>query len=272
MDRRLHSRLRRIVVSSAGYFPGWSLASRNDLNFRESSMPVRLVSASSGKTIKLDKPVVLIGRNPDCDVVLTKSRKVSRAHCLVACINNQIIVRDLGSTNGVWVNGQRVERESRIRLGDELSVADVRYHLVNIDQNESNSQAKKKSKAKKSSKAQNVVSANQPVALPEEDDSFVVEATAPRLPRVTPDQVARAESADDSNSDVIPLDGEAMKQVDSPVSLEVPDTGPEIDQAGFPILKSPSDAEVRIQEEDESDDIVPLASISDDDDDLDEEV
>ena len=272
MDRRLHSRLRRIVVSSAGYFHGWSLASRNDLNFRESSMPVRLVSASSGKTIKLDKPVVLIGRNPDCDVVLTKSRKVSRAHCLVACVNNQIIVRDLGSTNGVWVNGQRVERESRIRLGDELSVADVRYHLVNIDQNESNSQAKKKSKAKKSSKAQNVVSANQPVALPEEDGSFVVEATAPRLPRVTPDQVARAESADDSNSDVIPLDGEAMKQVDSPVSLEVPDTGPEIDQAGFPILKSPSDAEVRIQEEEESDDIVPLASISDDDDDLNEEV
>ena len=71
---------------------------------------------------------------------------------------------------------------------------------------------------------------------------------------------------------LIPLDGQAMKQVDSPVSLEVPDTGPEIDQAGFPILKSPSDAEVRIQEEEESDDIVPLASISDDDDDLNEEV
>jgi len=249
-------------------------------------MPVRLVSASSGKTIKLDKPVLLIGRNPDCDVVLTKSRKVSRAHCLVACVNNQIVVRDLGSTNGVWVNGQRVERESRVRLGDELSVADVRYHLVNIDQNESNGKAKKKSKAGKSSKARDVVPANQPVALPDEDDSFVVEATSPRLPRVTPDQVARAESADDSSCDVIPLDEAAMKRADSPVPLEVPDTGPEIDQAGFPIPKSPSDAEFRMQEEDEdeseeafsildsvdeSDDIVPLASI-DDDDDSDEEV
>ncbi|MBC8290176.1 MAG: FHA domain-containing protein [Planctomycetes bacterium] len=250
-------------------------------------MPVRLVSASSGKTVKLDKPVVLIGRNPDCDVVLTKSRKVSRAHCLVACVNNQIVVRDLGSTNGVWVNGQRVERESRVRLGDELSVADVRYHLVNIDQSESNGKAKKKSKSKKTSKARDIVPANQPVALPDEDDSFVVEATSPRLPRVTPDQVAAAEARDDDSScDVIPLDEEAMQRLNSPNPLEVPDTGPEIDQAGFPIASSPSDGEFRMQEEDEdeseeafsildsvdeSDDIVPLASIDDDDDESDEE-
>ena len=96
-------------------------------------MPVRLVPATSGKSIKLDKPVLLVGRSPSCDVILTTSRKVSRTHCLVACIENQVIVRDLGSTNGVWVNGQRVEREGRVRAGDQLSFADVDYHLLDVD-------------------------------------------------------------------------------------------------------------------------------------------
>ncbi len=51
-------------------------------------MPVRLVPVLPGKTIKLDKPVLLIGRNPDCDVILKQSRKVSRSHCLIACVEN----------------------------------------------------------------------------------------------------------------------------------------------------------------------------------------
>lgn len=254
-------------------------------------MPVRLVSVTSGKSIKLDKPVVLIGRNPDCDVVLTKSRKVSRAHCLVACVNNHIVVRDLGSTNGVWVNGQRVERESRLRLGDELSVADVLYQLLNVDRTEENGRAKKKSKSK-GSQRRNFVATDQPVPLPDEDDSFVVEATSPRLPRVTPEQIAAAErndaeriDEDDSSCDVIPLDEKMLDEPNIPdglIPLEIPDTGSEIEQMEVSKpepVRSPNDGEFRMQEEeegeseeafsildsvDESDDIVPLAPIDDD--------
>jgi pSer/pThr/pTyr-binding forkhead associated (FHA) protein len=248
-------------------------------------MPVRLVSVISGKSIKLDKPVVLIGRNPDCDVVLTKSRKVSRAHCLVACVNNHIVVRDLGSTNGVWVNGQRVERESRLRLGDELSVADVLYQLLNVDQTEENGRSKTKQK-QKDSQRKNIVGTNQPVPLPDEDDSFVVEATAPRLPRVTPEQIAAAERDDDDSScDVIPLDEKMLDEPNIPdglIPLEIPDTGSEIEEVDVPLpgpARGPGDGEFRMQEEDEgesdeafsildsvdeSDDIVPLAPIDED--------
>jgi pSer/pThr/pTyr-binding forkhead associated (FHA) protein len=250
-------------------------------------MPVRLVSVSSGNSIKLDKPVVLIGRNPDCDVVLTKSRKVSRAHCVVASVNNHILVRDLGSTNGVWINGQRVERESRLRLGDELSVADVLYQLLNVESGEENGHSKKKPK---DSRRKNIVATNQPVPLPDEDDSFVVEATAPRLRRVTPAQIAAAKRADaeraddDSSCDVIPLDEKMLAQPSVPdglVPLEIPDTGSEIEQPG-PMLEAArglSDGEFRMQAEDEgeseevfsildsvdeSDDIVPLSPIDED--------
>jgi len=191
-------------------------------------MPVRLVPVSSGKTIKLDKPVLLIGRNPDCDVILKQSRKVSRAHCLIACVENTILVRDLGSTNGVWLNSQRVERESRLKVGDELSIADVQYNLVRVDKsnglNETpNAEVQQvdsrrrngKKKSDRSLRKPEPLDAGQavPVAIPEEEDSFVVEASAPRLPRVSPEAIKAAadDSAggqsrnSDSHSDQMPL-------------------------------------------------------------------
>ena len=44
--------------------------------------------------------------------------------------NGEVVVRDLGSTNGIRINGQRVEI-GRLRPGDELSIAHIRYRLEN---------------------------------------------------------------------------------------------------------------------------------------------
>jgi len=44
--------------------------------------------------------------------------------------HGEVIVRDLGSTNGIRINGQRVEL-GRLRPGDELSIAHIRYRLDN---------------------------------------------------------------------------------------------------------------------------------------------
>ena len=40
----------------------------------------------------------------------------------------EVVVRDLGSTNGIRINGQRIEI-GRLRPGDELSIAQIRYRL-----------------------------------------------------------------------------------------------------------------------------------------------
>ena len=45
---------------------------------------------------------------------------------------SEIVVRDLGSTNGIRINGQRVEI-GRLRPGDELSIAHIRYRYENGD-------------------------------------------------------------------------------------------------------------------------------------------
>jgi predicted component of type VI protein secretion system len=92
-------------------------------------MPAVLVPVESGKPIVLDKPIVLVGRHPDCDAVILNSRKISRKHCAIALVNNCFVVRDLGSMNGIWINGNRVDVQSPLRFGDELMVGDVRYCL-----------------------------------------------------------------------------------------------------------------------------------------------
>jgi pSer/pThr/pTyr-binding forkhead associated (FHA) protein len=92
-------------------------------------MPAMLVPIESGNPITLDKPIVLVGRHPDCDAVILNSRKISRKHCAVALVNNNFVVRDLGSMNGVWVNGDRVEQQASVSFGDELMIGDVRFRL-----------------------------------------------------------------------------------------------------------------------------------------------
>ena len=94
-------------------------------------MLVRLVSPDGSLVIPLARPLTLIGRNADCDVHLASSR-VSRRHCCLALDGDGVVVRDLGSTNGTWVGGRRVE-EGLLRPGDELGIAHLRFHLVMID-------------------------------------------------------------------------------------------------------------------------------------------
>ena len=92
-------------------------------------MPARLQSSESNRTVLLDKPIMFVGRHPDCDLVITHSRKVSRKHCCLAEINGQFVVRDLGSTNGVQINGRRVTGTRELHNGDELIIGDCAYQF-----------------------------------------------------------------------------------------------------------------------------------------------
>jgi predicted component of type VI protein secretion system len=90
-------------------------------------MPAQLVALSEGPNILLDKPIMLFGRHPECDIQID-SRKISRRHCCVAQVADYLVVRDLGSTNGIRVNGVRV-LEGKLRHGDELMIGNQRYQV-----------------------------------------------------------------------------------------------------------------------------------------------
>jgi pSer/pThr/pTyr-binding forkhead associated (FHA) protein len=80
-----------------------------------------------GPDITLDRAMVMVGRHPQCDVRLD-SLRVSRRHCILTEDGGEVVVLDLGSTNGIRINGQRVEH-GRLRPGDEISIAHLRYRL-----------------------------------------------------------------------------------------------------------------------------------------------
>lgn len=88
-----------------------------------------LVPVEQGRRIVLDKAIIFVGRHPECDVVLTRSRKISRRHCCFAHVNDGVLVRDLGSMNGVRINGRRVPKEAPIAVGDQVAIADLAYVL-----------------------------------------------------------------------------------------------------------------------------------------------
>lgn len=82
---------------------------------------------AQGRLIAVDRAVVLLGRSGDCDAVIDGSQKISRRHCCVVQVDEDYFVRDLGSMNGVWVNGQRIETQAPLVQGDTLCVGDVEF-------------------------------------------------------------------------------------------------------------------------------------------------
>jgi predicted component of type VI protein secretion system len=90
-------------------------------------MPPQLLALTDGPSILLDKPILLLGRHQECDIQLV-SRKVSRRHCCIAQVGDHLVVRDLGSTNGIRINGVRV-LEGNLKPGDELTIGNYRYEV-----------------------------------------------------------------------------------------------------------------------------------------------
>lgn len=71
----------------------------------------------------LNKEQILIGRDVRCDIMF-KDESVSRRHAEVIRLAEGYLLRDLGSRNGTFVNGQRIQ-EYLLQEGDSLSLGDV---------------------------------------------------------------------------------------------------------------------------------------------------
>lgn len=80
-----------------------------------------------GTTLALGRSPIVIGRLPECDVVLGDTN-VSRRHAQVALDDGEVVVTDLGSTNGTFVNGRKVTRAA-VQPGDELAIGTSRLRV-----------------------------------------------------------------------------------------------------------------------------------------------
>jgi hypothetical protein len=82
---------------------------------------------SGGEPILVDKDTMVIGRSRSCDIIVP-SAKVSRQHAHLVWVNDELFIEDLGSANGVWRNGERLDR-SRVMDGDIVVLSDETLHF-----------------------------------------------------------------------------------------------------------------------------------------------
>lgn len=78
----------------------------------------------AGKVLPLPRGKHMIGRGPECQL-RPNSEWISRQHCLLTVEENDVRVRDLGSTNGTLVNGLRVTGSVPLRDGDAIAFGAV---------------------------------------------------------------------------------------------------------------------------------------------------
>jgi hypothetical protein len=85
-------------------------------------MLLMVEGATPGRRIFIDGPVLLIGRDDTCDLVIPE-RQVSRYHASISIERDQYLLRDLDSKNGTFVNGREVEDAHALQDGDEIQIA-----------------------------------------------------------------------------------------------------------------------------------------------------
>ncbi len=84
----------------------------------------------SAQLVPIVRPVLLIGRHPECDIRID-SPQISRRHCCLAMAYDRVVIRDLGSRHGVRVNGVVID-EAKLNLGDEIAIGHLIYRLENL--------------------------------------------------------------------------------------------------------------------------------------------
>jgi predicted component of type VI protein secretion system len=88
---------------------------------------------SANTTLKLSDGVTSVGRHDDCWIRI-KSSQVSRKHCEIFESGGKLTIRDLGSSNGTYVNGKRVLGQQALTPGDELTLGAVTLRVAKVGQ------------------------------------------------------------------------------------------------------------------------------------------
>ena len=91
-------------------------------------MLAQLIPQQGGPPITLQNAITIVGRSTKlCDLVIDHT-SISKQHCVLVKTDGLLYLRDLGSTNGTRVNGQRVIRGALLP-GDQLSFSGISYRV-----------------------------------------------------------------------------------------------------------------------------------------------
>ncbi len=88
----------------------------------------RIVLMVKGREVTVDNERFLVGRDVSCDLTI-ESPRISRQHAIFHVLHDGLELEDLGSSNGTWSAGQRIDRK-KLGHGDEVLIGDT---LVRVE-------------------------------------------------------------------------------------------------------------------------------------------
>ena len=88
-----------------------------------------LKGSKTGKLLPIQGNKMLIGRGEGCDL-RPRTDIISRQHCLITVTDSQVLVKDLGSKNGTYVNGNRINAEQGLQANDHVKVGPLEFEVL----------------------------------------------------------------------------------------------------------------------------------------------
>jgi len=82
-----------------------------------------------GKVVSIERFPFLVGRDPNCHL-RPVSGKVSKRHCALCIQHDRVLISDLGSTNGTFLNDMPVHSETTVQTGDRLRIGPLMFDVM----------------------------------------------------------------------------------------------------------------------------------------------
>jgi hypothetical protein len=87
----------------------------NTTHRTNSFLQLRRMGMESVYTLIQGKPC-MVGRGAECDIRIRDDAHLSHRHAMLVCVHDGVILSDLGSLNGTWVDGRRIASGERVRI------------------------------------------------------------------------------------------------------------------------------------------------------------
>ncbi len=82
-----------------------------------------------GKVITLNTKKFLVGRGDDCHM-RPNNDLISRHHCIFTCDDYSVRLRDLGSTNGTFINNEQLRGQTVLKTGDQIRIGKLEFEVA----------------------------------------------------------------------------------------------------------------------------------------------
>jgi hypothetical protein len=91
---------------------------------------VRLLTPGGAHDFPSEASIVL-GRDEGCDIAL-EDPLTSGRHARIVALDSGVVLEDLGSTNGVYLNGMRVNKRDRLHAGDRIVIGTTELSVFSL--------------------------------------------------------------------------------------------------------------------------------------------